>query len=160
MDKIALYPTHSTVQVAGMDEIDRLILSALRRDARLPVAALAAEAGIARATARARLARLIASGEIEGFTAITRGDRADSPVRGLMMLAVEGAGTDRLIHRLLGMSEMRKVHSTNGRWDLIAEIGTATLADFDRVLGEVRRLPGVVSSETSLLLTTRRGGTR
>ena len=54
------------------------------------------------------------------------------------------------------MVELRAVHSTNGRWDLIVEIGTATLADFDRVLDRIRRLDGVMSSETSLLLSTRK----
>jgi DNA-binding Lrp family transcriptional regulator len=48
------------------------------------------------------------------------------------------------------------VHSTNGRWDLIVEIGTPTLVEFDKVLSRIRRLDGVNSSETSLLLSTQK----
>ena len=44
--------------------------------------------------------------------------------------------------------------------DLIAEIGSRTLEEFDAVLALIRRLDGVTSSETSLMLTTRRAGRR
>lgn len=48
------------------------------------------------------------------------------------------------------------MHSTNGRWDVIAEIGTNSLEDFDSTLAKIRRMDGVTSSETSLLLSTRK----
>jgi hypothetical protein len=32
------------------------------------------------------------------------------------------------------------VHSTNGRWDVIAEIGTKSLEDFDHTLAKIRRI--------------------
>ena len=73
-----------------------------------------------------------------------------------MMLGIEGRGADRILRQLQGMAEVRAVHSTNGRWDLIAEIGTDTLEGFDAVLARIRRLDGVSTSETSLLLRTSR----
>jgi len=51
---------------------------------------------------------------------------------------------------------VRAIHSTNGRWDLIVEIGTPTLEDFDDVLARIRRFDGVTTSETNLLLRTRK----
>jgi len=54
------------------------------------------------------------------------------------------------------LPELRAVHSTNGRWDVIAEIGTNSLEDFDSTLAKIRRMDGVTSSETSLLLSTRK----
>lgn len=96
-----------------------------------------------------------------GFTVITRADLTASPVRGLMMIAIEGRGTERIIARLAGLPEVTAVHSTNGRWDLIAEIGTRTLEELDSVgLMKVRGYEGVLASETSLLLSTRRAGRR
>ena len=139
-----------------MDNLDRKLIAALRRDSRIPLSDLAANLGIARATARARIEKLLANGDIQGFTVLTRQDVAQSPVRGLMMLKIEGAGTDRIVHRLTGFPQVSAVHSTNGSWDLIAEIGTDTLEAFDRILFEIRRLEGVTSSETNLLLSTRK----
>ena len=75
-----------------------------------------------------------------------------------MMIGIEGRGADRIKRHLAGMAELRAVHSTNGRWDLIVEIGSATLGEFDEVLNRIRKLDGVVSSETNLLLSTQKAG--
>jgi len=141
---------------ADMDDLDQKLIAALRRDSRMPLSDLAGLLGVSRATVRSRIEKLLAQGDILGFTILTREDVAQSPVRGLMMLRIEGAGTERLVHRLTGFAEVNAVHSTNGTWDLIVEIGTDTLESFDRTLFEIRRLDGVKSSETNLLLTTRK----
>ena len=62
--------------------------------------------------------------------------------------------------RLTGLPEVSAVHSTNGRWDMIAEIGTRTLEELDQLILKVRNLDGVLASETNLLLSTRRAGRR
>lgn len=142
------------------DDTDHRLLAELRRDGRASLSELADRLGIARATVRARIERLSARGEIVGFTVLTRGDVTALPVRGLMMIGIEGRGTDRILSRLTGLPEVIAVHSTNGRWDLIAEIGTRTLEEFDAVLALIRRLEGVTASETSLMLATRRAGRR
>ncbi len=76
---------------------------------------------VRRARVRARLERLKTRGEIVGFSVITRADVARDPVRGLMMIGIEGRGAERIKRQLAAMSELRAVHSTNGRWDLIVE---------------------------------------
>ncbi len=138
-----------------MDDLDRRLVALLRRDARAPLSSLAAALGVARATVRARIERLLARGDILGFTVTLKEDVAQSPVRGLMMLAVEGRAAERLIHRLTGWPEVGAVHATHGKWDLVVEIGTDTLESLDRVLTEIRREGGVATSETNLLLSTR-----
>lgn len=142
--------------MSDMDDTDRRLLSALRRDGRASVSDLAAELGVTRATVRARMEKLGAAGEIRGFTVVTRGDVATSPVRALTMLAIEGPGMDRIRRQLSGRREVQAVHSTNGKWDLIVELGTDTLEALDTVLRDIRRLEGVSTSETSLLLSTSR----
>jgi DNA-binding Lrp family transcriptional regulator len=141
-----------------MDETDDRLIAALRHDARASLSDLAAGLGMSRTTVRARLARLHERGEIVGFSVVTRADVARDPVRGLMMIGIEGRGAARIKRQLSAMAELRAVHSTNGRWDLIVEIGSATLADFDRVLDRIRQLDGIVASETSLLLSTQKSG--
>lgn len=141
-----------------MDDMDRKLLSALRRNARAPLSGLAAELGISRATVRVRIERLEARGVIRGYAVQTAQDLVDAPVRGLMMLAISGPGAERVMHRLTGHAAVKQVHSTNGKWDLIVEVGTETLEEFDRVLFDIRRIEGVETSETSLLLNTRKAG--
>jgi DNA-binding Lrp family transcriptional regulator len=50
------------------------------------------------------------------------------------------------------MPAVGRVYSTNGRWDLVAEIATVDLAALDRTLTEIRALKPVANSETSILL--------
>lgn len=137
-----------------MDNLDRDLLALLRRDARAPLSDLAARLGVSRATVRTRIDKMVAAGEITGFSVQTRADLAQSPVRGLTMLAIEGPGTERIKRALAGRPEVQAVHATNGKWDVIVEIGTATLEELDRLLSDIRKLDGVASSETNLLLST------
>lgn len=141
-----------------MNDSDQKLISILRHDARASLSDLAIGLGISRTTVRARIERLRASGEIVGFTVVLRGDAGRDPVRGLMMLGIEGRGTDRIIRQLNGLSAVRATHTTNGRWDVIVEIGTATLEELDRVLAQIRRFDGIAQSETSLLLNTWKAG--
>lgn len=139
-----------------MDETDRKLISALRHDARASLSDLALGLGVSRTTVRGRIERLKQSGEIVGFSVVLRGDAARDPVRGLMMIGIEGRGADRIVRQLNGLSAVRAVHTTNGRWDLIVEIGTDTLEALDATLAQIRKFDGIASSETNLLLNTRK----
>ncbi len=140
--------------MATLDDIDRRLLSALREDGRTPVAELARLLGVARATVTTRLERLSASGTIVGFTVRVRDELDPLAVRAITLIEVEGRTTDNVIRLLRGMPEIRALHTTNGGWDLVAELGAETLAHFDQVLGRIRGIDGVVNTETSLLLSS------
>jgi DNA-binding Lrp family transcriptional regulator len=142
-----------------MDELDTKLITLLRHDARRGISELAAELDVARATVRNRIERLEQSGEIVGYTVILRSDAVSLPVRGIMMIEVEGHSADQVIRALGGLAEISAIHTTNGRWDLIAELGAATLTDFDAILRRIRLIPGILGSETSLLLATPRSTT-
>ena len=141
-----------------MDETDRRLISALRHDARASLSDLAQTLGVSRTTVRGRIERLRRAGEIVGFTVVLKGDAARDPVRGLMMLSIEGRGTDRILRQLGGLTAVRAIHSTNGRWDLLVELGTETLEELDTILAQIRRFDGIAQSETNLLLSTRKSG--
>lgn len=139
-----------------MDETDSRLIAALKRNGRASLSELADRLGVTRSTVRVRLDKLVQGGEIAGFTVLTRSDVRPDPVRGLMMLEIAGRGAEKTMQQLHRMPQVKAVHSTNGTWDLIAEIGTETLEHFDQVLFAIRRLDGVTRSETNLLLSTRR----
>jgi DNA-binding Lrp family transcriptional regulator len=77
-------------------------------------------------------------------------------VRGIMMIEVGGRSADSVIGALNGFSEVSSIHTTNGKWDLVVELGTSDLIEFDQVLRRIRLIPGITNSETSLLLATPR----
>ncbi len=139
-----------------MDDIDAKLVAALRHNARASLSTLAGLVGVTRATVRTRLEKLEARGDILGYTVVTKGDIVGQPVRALMMIGIEGRGTERIVARITGIPEVQAVHSTNGKWDLVVEIGTEALTELDRVLANIRRFDGVQSSETSILLASRK----
>ena len=139
-----------------MDEIDTKLTALLRHTGRQSISALATELGVSRATVRARIERLERSGTILGYTVILKSDAIEQPVRGIVMIAVEGVAADRVVRSLAGFAEIAAIHTTNGRWDLVVELGTESLADLDAALRRIRLIQGVRDSETNLLLATPR----
>jgi DNA-binding Lrp family transcriptional regulator len=143
-----------------MDNVDTKLIAELRRDGRAALSDLAARLGISRATVRARMERLAERGEIAGFSVLTRADVTAAAVRGLMMIGIEGRGGEKVMARLQGIPSVMAVHSTIGKWDLIAELAAETLLELDEVILRIRNIEGVVTSETNLLLSTRKAGRR
>ena len=137
-----------------MDDLDRTILGALRQNARLPVASLAAMTGASRATISARIDRLVANGTIAAFTILTGSEIQPSGVRAIIMIEVVGKFHDRVAHQLRGMPQVRALHSTNGKWDFIAELEERDLASFDETLRRIRLIEGINFTETNILLKT------
>lgn len=136
------------------DDLDRRIISHLRSDGRASLAKLSEALGVARGTVQNRLDRLMETGTLLGFTVRVRDDYEGATIRAVMMIEVTGKSTTQVIRRLRGMPEIHSLHTTNGNWDLIADIRAASLSDFDRVLREVRMIDGVANSETSLMLSS------
>ncbi len=139
-----------------MDALDEKLVTLLRHDARRAISDLAVAASVSRATVRARMERLERAGDILGYTVILRADAVEQMIRGIMTIEIEGRAADRVISALGGFPEVSAIHTTNGRWDLVVELGTKTLSDFDAVLRRIRLVPGITGSETSLLLATPR----
>lgn len=139
-----------------MDDLDQRLITLLRHNGRRSVSDLALELDVSRATVRSRMERLERAGDIVGYTVILRADAVSLPVRGIMLIEVEGRAADRVVDALGGFPEVSAIHTTNGKWDLIVELGAANLSDFDGILRRVRLIPGVIASETNLLLATPR----
>jgi DNA-binding Lrp family transcriptional regulator len=139
-----------------MDDLDQRLLILLRQNGRRSISDLAVELGVSRATVRARIERMERRGDIVGYTVILRADAVSLPVRGVTLIEVEGRAADRVADALGGLPEVTAIHTTNGKWDLIVELGAQSLADLDAVLRRIRMIAGVVASETNLLLATPR----
>jgi len=139
-----------------MDDLDHRLLGLLRADSRQPAAALAKALKVSRGTVQNRIARLQAEGVIQGFTVRTGRELEPNRVRAIMSIAIEGERSSAVVKAMRGLPEVAAIHTTNGRWDLVAELDTATLADFSRTLDRIRTIDGIASTETSILLATQK----
>lgn len=139
-----------------MDETDHRLLSLLRQDARLSVAALAARLAVSRGTVTNRIRRLEDDNVIVGYTVRLRPDVQQSEIKAWMSIAVEGNQTRTVIASLLGEPGVATLHDTNGRWDLLAELRAENLQALAKVLERIRLLKGISNTETSIHLETYR----
>lgn len=139
-----------------MDDLDRRLISLLRQDARTPTAGLAKELKVSRGTVQNRLARLLQEGVVLGFTVRVRDADAGPRVRAVMCVEISGGRSAAVIRGLRGIAAVTAVHTTNGRWDLVAELDAGALEEFSGALDEVRSIEGITATETSLLLKSTR----
>ncbi|MCG5478950.1 Lrp/AsnC family transcriptional regulator [Sinorhizobium alkalisoli] len=144
----------TTIAKYTPDDLDRRIIAHLRADGRASLSRLSDALGVARGTVQNRLDRLIETGTLLGFTVRVREDSDVNTVHAIMMIEVIGKSTTQVIRKLRGIPEIYSLHTTNGNWDLVANIRAASLSEFDRILREVRMIDGVANSETSLLLSS------
>lgn len=137
-----------------MNDTDRQLLALLRDDARMSVTTLAEKLRVSRATVQSRINKLEEAGVIVGYTVRLKPEAETHRIRAWMGIAVEGNKAPSVLQALRGDLNVQTLHSTNGRWDIVTELRADTLEQFDRVLGRIRLIPGIASTETSILLST------
>jgi DNA-binding Lrp family transcriptional regulator len=130
------------------------LLALLRINARTPVATLAKKLQIARGTVQNRMSKLEREGVIAGYSVRLKPEVDEHRIAALMTIAVEGNNADKVLRTLRGDPAVQTLHTTNGRWDIVAELRADSLEAFDKVLGRIRQVEGIATTETSLLLST------
>lgn len=135
-----------------LDDVDRRLIAQLKLDGRASVTTLAGRLGIARGTVQTRLAKLTETKVIKRFTVEMNSLEAEDLVRAMMMVEVRGNTMTTVQKALQRMPEVTGLYRTCGVWDLVVELETRNLADFDEILNKIRELHGVKSSETCPLL--------
>lgn len=138
-----------------MDELDRAILSQLGQDARISVAVLARRLKVARSTIQARLERLEGDGTIAGYTVRLGTQARQGRIRATVLLMIEPRAQAGILGRLKALSEVERVNTVSGRFDLLLQVAAPDPAVLDGVLDRIGALSGVRSSESLIHLATK-----
>lgn len=137
-----------------MDDVDRQLIALLRDDARMSVVALARRLRVARATVQNRIARLENDGTIVGYTVRLKPEAEGHRIRAIMGIEIQGHHGESVRRILRGHPNVVALHTTNGRWDLMAELRADNLEAVDKVINAIRSIKHILNSETSILLST------
>ena len=140
-----------------MKELDNQIIALLKRNARILVTQMARELGVSRVTIDAHIKKMETSGVISGYTVKLGTEEFRHKVSGWILISVQANKEEHAIEQMIGMPEITRLHTTNGKWDLAAEIQVATLEHFDAVISKLRQIDGITETDTSLLLSSRTG---
>lgn len=136
------------------DEIDARLLALLSEDARAPVATLARKLTLARTTVQARIERLERSGHIAGYT-IRKGRAARPLLRATVLISIEPRSGPAVLTRLKALPNVTLVHTTTGRFDMIAMVEASSSETLDETLDHIGAAKGVRSSESLVHLSTK-----
>ncbi|WP_269937952.1 Lrp/AsnC family transcriptional regulator [Arthrobacter sp. HY1533] len=128
------------------DEIDHVLIEALRLDGRASYAALAEAAGVSAGTARIRVLKLLENGVVR-IGMIWDPGTQDRQQRVGLGLRVRGssAGVASRLARLPGMTFLA---SSIGQYDIVASFDGSTSGDVVAALNEIRKQPEVIQCDT------------
>ncbi len=138
-----------------MDDTDARLISALREDARAPVADLARRLNLSRTTVQSRIERLERRGVIVGYAARLSDDYERGLVRAHVMITVRPKEARAVEAALRALPQMRMLHSVSGPYDMIAIAAADSTADMDDLIDRIGALDGVERTTTSIVLSTK-----
>ncbi len=137
-----------------MNNVDHIILGLLKDNARMSITDLAAKAKVSRATVQKRIEYMESTGIITGYTVRFRPNAEKNIIRAWMNIMVEGTKAQAVIRQLRLETAVERLHTTNGKWDILVELQSDSLENFDKALERIRNISGIYNSETSILLST------
>ena len=140
-----------------MNNLDANIIALLKRNARMSVTQMSHELSVSRVTIDSHIKKMETSGVITGYTVTLGAEEFRHNVSGWIMINVSANEEEDIIAKMISMPEITRLYTTNGRWDLAAEIQTSTLEAFDTAISRLRQIPGIKDTDTSLLLSSRIG---
>lgn len=138
-----------------IDDIDAGIISALSADGRRSYADIGSEVGLSTAAVHERVKKLIERGAIQRFSV-----QVDPEAVGLSFTAFVAIRNDGGAHcrdiapRLRTISAVQELHSVAGEYDFLAKIRTPRARDLEGVLAQIKSIPGVARTTSTVVLNT------
>lgn len=128
-----------------MDEIDVEILGILKRNARTKYVKIAETVGLTEGAVRRRMRELVKQGVIRKFTIETAVE-----LEGIVLVRTEPTRTGKATTEIRRIAD--RVFETSGDYDIAALIQAQTMAELNRKIDEIRRLPDVLTTNTLVKL--------
>ena len=140
-----------------MDTLDRNILRALQKDARVKNADLARELGVAPSTMLERVRRLEERGYFSGFKAIINPEKLGFGVQALISVSLGQHSTQTIRpfeQAVKSIPNIMTCYHVTGRFDYILHIVAKNLKELGILVKEqIASLPGVGKTETFLVFS-------
>ncbi len=135
------------------DETDWEIIGLLARDGRMTVKALSKRLGLAEATVRNRMNRIMRSGQIK-VAGLMNHDALEDKVAAIVALEVKDVcDLDRIGQEIAALPSVQSVSIVSGRHDIMAEVLVSSHRGIVRFLkDELADIRGIGKTETFMVL--------
>src|SRR5271154_393509 len=139
-------------QMAGLDDLDRQVVAALRAGGRLSIRALAAGLHISRASAYARIDRLEKAGVITGYAATINPRKYGYGLSCYIFLKISQHSWKRVRNQVLSIPAVDHAALVSGEYDIMLLVRTHDAASLrDLVLTQLQDMPEIASTHTVLI---------
>ncbi len=136
--------------MSQLDDLDHAIINMLIKDSRMPYTEIAKRVGLSEAGVRKRVERLIRLGVIRRFTVEVD---YSARVKAITLIAIDpSTDASEVSRKVKEVSGVERVYEVTGVYDIVAVISSPNMAEVNRCIDELRKIPGVKSTNTMIIL--------
>jgi DNA-binding Lrp family transcriptional regulator len=136
------------------DDLDRRILAALGENARASFGALGEQVGLSAPAVKRRVDRLVADGVIRGFTVLLDDEAVGAGTEAFVELYCRSRTNPNDIHEMVaGLPAIVEAYTVTGEPDALLHIKTASPAELEAVVEQVRAHRNAERTKTKIVLS-------
>ena len=134
------------------DKIDDKIIGFLRDDARESFVEIGKKLKLSESAVRRRVKNLVDNGVIEKFT-VEMGE--SNTTSAIVLISVDSAtDTSKVSTKLTKLEAVKTVYEITGQYDISVIIRAGNIAEINMCIDELRKIQGVIDTNTVIILRT------
>ena len=134
------------------DKTDDKIIGFLRDNARESFVEIGKKLKLSESAIRRRVKNLVDSGVIEKFT-VEMGET--NTTSAIVLISVDSAtDTSKVSTKLTKLEDVKTVYEITGQYDISVIIRSGNIAEIDICIDELRKIQGVIDTNTVIILRT------
>jgi Lrp/AsnC family leucine-responsive transcriptional regulator len=139
-----------------VDQVDRLLIDALRANARATYAELARVVGLSAPATHERVAKLEAAGIITGYHAAVAPEALGYATNALIGIFItDSADTDDITTALTAIPAVEDCWFVAGEETFVIKVRVAAVAELEATIRELNAIAGVARTRTTVVLSTK-----
>lgn len=135
-----------------MDNLDKLILSLLAKDANISTTQIGEAIGLSIPATNKRIAKLQQSGVIRKYTILTDESKVDKPILAYVLIVVGSAENEKLLNYTMEDPDILECCAVTGEYDYLIKVCSKDVQSLEDKLLCLKKQKGVIKSHTMLSL--------
>ena len=132
------------------DKVDEKIIEYLKENSRESFVDIGKKLKLSESAVRRRVKNLLGSGVIKKFTLELGEENATSAI---VLVSVDSAtDTSKVSLKLVKLEGVKTVYEITGQYDITVIISAATITEINNSIDALRKIPGVVDTNTVIIL--------
>lgn len=133
-----------------IDKVDEKIIEYLKENSRESFVDIGKKLKLSESAVRRRVKNLQGSGTIKKFTLELGEENATSAI---VLVSVDSAiDTSKVSIKLTKLEGVKTVYEITGQYDITVIVSAATIAEINNSIDALRKIPGVVDTNTVIIL--------